>query len=59
MPKNGIFPEIWKKDNIIPIMKPGKQMCEKVAKYRPISLLNVGGNILERALIKRINHYIY
>jgi len=57
--KIGIFPERWKKAKIIPIMKPGIQTCEEVTKYRPISLLNVGGKILERALINRINHYMY
>ena len=40
-------------------MKPGTQTREEVTKYRPISLLNVGGKILERALINRINHYMY
>jgi len=57
--KNGIFPERWKKAKIIPIMKPGTQTCEEVTKYRPISLLHVGGKILERDLINRINHYMY
>ena len=46
-------------DRIVPIMKPGIQTCEVVTKYRPISLLNVGRNILERALINRINQYMY
>ena len=51
--KNGIFPDRWKKAKIIRIMKPGTQTFEEVTKYRPISLLNVGGKILERALINR------
>ena len=59
MPKKGIFPERWKKAKIIPIMKLFTQTWEEVTKYHPISLLNVGGNVLERALINRINHYIY
>jgi len=57
--KNGIFPERWKKAKIIPIMIPGTQTCEEVTKDRPISFLNVGGKILERALINRLNHYMY
>jgi hypothetical protein len=57
--KNGVFPAIWKKAKIIPIMKPGTQNSQEVTKYRPISLLNVGGKILEKAMIKRINHHIY
>jgi len=57
--KNGIFPERWKKAKIIPIMKPGTQTCEEVTKYRPKGFQNLGGKILERALINRINHYMY
>jgi hypothetical protein len=32
---------------------------QDVTKYRPISLLNIGGKILEKALINRINLHIY
>jgi hypothetical protein len=59
MPKKGIFPERWKKAKLIPIMKPHTQNSEDVTKYCPISLLNVGGKILEKALITRINHHMY
>jgi len=57
--KNGIFPEIWKKAKIIPITKPDTQNSQDDTKYRPISLLNIGGKILEKALINRINHHIH
>jgi len=57
--KNGVFPEIWKKAKIIPITKPDTQNSQDVTKYRPISLLNTGGKILEKALINRINHHIH
>jgi len=40
-------------------MKPGIPTSEEVNKYRSISLLNVGGKIMERALINGINHYMY
>ena len=40
-------------------MKPGKEGCNEVNKYRPVSLLNVGGKVLEKLLIDRINHHIY
>jgi hypothetical protein len=59
LPKNGLFPERWLKAIIIPITKPGQQNSKDVIKYRPISLLNVGLRILEKALINRINHHIY
>jgi hypothetical protein len=57
--KRGRFPRRWKIANIIPITKPGKENCTDPSKYRPISLLNIGGKILEKLLIKRINHHIY
>jgi len=40
-------------------MKPHTQNSEDVTKYRPTSLLNIGGKILQKALITRINHHIY
>jgi len=57
--KNGIFPNRWKKHKIILIMKLGTQTYEEVTKYHPIILLSVGGKMLDRALINRINHYMY
>jgi hypothetical protein len=57
--KNGIFLEIWKKAKIIPITKPDTQNSQDVTKYRAISLLNIGGKILEKALINRINHHTH
>jgi hypothetical protein len=44
---------------IITITKPGKEECNDVSKYRPISLLNVGGKLLERLMIDRILFHIY
>ena len=29
------------------------------SKYRPISLLNIGGKVLEKHLINKINHHMY
>jgi hypothetical protein len=40
----------------MPVTKPGKENCEDVTKFRPISLLNTGGKVLEKVLISRINH---
>ena len=59
MPKNRYIPGEMEEDRIVPIMKPGIQTCEVVTKYRPISLLNVEWNVLERALINRIYQYMY
>jgi hypothetical protein len=54
--KQGLFPTIWKKAMIIPIIKPGKERSNEVSKYRPISLLNIGGKVLDKLIINRINH---
>ena len=40
-------------------MKPGKENSDEVSKFRPISLLNTGGKVLEKLLINRINHHVF
>jgi len=48
-----LLPKIWRKANIITILKPGRDA--KVPKsYRPISLLYVPFKILERLILSRI-----
>ena len=49
MPRKGCFPRRWKTAKIIPI-KPGKENSMEPSKYCPISLLNIGGNILEKLI---------
>jgi len=44
---------------VIPITKPGKAEGEEASKFSPISLLDTGGNVLEKLLINRINHHLY
>jgi hypothetical protein len=44
---------------IIPIIKPKKEKCNDASKYRPISLLNIGGKLLERLTIDRMLFHIY
>jgi hypothetical protein len=41
-----------------PIPKPGRENRNDASKYRPISLINVGGKVLEKILINRIMHYL-
>ena len=53
----GVFTTGWKRATVIPITKPGKENSEEVSKVRPISLLNVGGKVLEKLLINRINYH--
>jgi hypothetical protein len=57
--RDGVFPKRWKREQIIPITKPGKEDSYDVSKYRPIGLLSVGGKVLEKVLINRINHRVY
>jgi len=44
---------------IIPIIKPGKEESDEVSKFRPISLLDLGGKVLEKILVNRIYHHVY
>jgi hypothetical protein len=53
------FPKIWKRAKRIPIVKPGKETCEDMTKYRPISLLNTAAKVLEKVLVSRIMYYVY
>ena len=57
--RKGHFPKQWNHSIIIPIVKPGKEGSTDVNKYRPISLLNIGGKVLENLLIDRINHHVF
>ena len=55
--KTGYFPEKWKTAKILMIEKPGREADPDPTKYRPISLLNTEGKILEKLLIERIMHH--
>ena len=53
------FPKRWKRAIIIPIIKPGKENSNDIAKYRPISLISTLAKVLERVLMGRIMHYLH
>jgi hypothetical protein len=57
--KIGYFPKNWKIAKIVPVTKPGKEGSSDPSKYCPISLLNIGGKVLEKLLINRIMHHVY
>jgi len=57
--RDGVFPKRWKRAKLIPIIKPGKEDSYEVWKYRPISLVSVGGKVLEKVMISRVNHHVY
>jgi hypothetical protein len=44
---------------MISIVKPGKEGSTEVARYRPTSLLNVGGKVLKKLLTDRIIHHVF
>jgi len=55
--QRGVFTKRWKRANLIPTVKPGKEKSDEIPNYRPINLLNTGGKVLEKLLIKRSNHH--
>jgi hypothetical protein len=57
--KTGCFSGRGKTAKIIPITKSGKENSTDLSKYRPISLLNIRGKVIEELLINRINHNMY
>ena len=57
--RTGRFPVNWKIAKILPIAKPGREKSADTSKYRPISLLNTEGKVLEKLLSKRITHHLY
>jgi hypothetical protein len=56
--RSGVFPKRWKTAKLIPIVKPGKENSN-MSKFRPTSLLNKGGKVLEKLLINIINHHVF
>ena len=56
--RKGLFPKQWKSSIILPV-KLEKEGINEVCKYHPITLLNVGGKVLEKLIIDRINHYLH
>ena len=48
--EEGIFPEDWKKGNVVPVHK--KEAKKLIKTYRPISLLPIFSKIFERLYIQ-------
>lgn len=51
------FPEQWKRAEVTPVPKPGKDLT-KSAGYRPISLLPTISKIAERVLLQHIDEHL-
>ena len=58
MPMNRVFPKEVENSQNNHNNKTG-QKIKDASKYRTISLINVGGKVLEKILINRILHFIY
>ena len=52
----GIFPEKWKKANVVPVYKNKGDKCV-VKNYRPVSLLPIFGKIFEKCIYDSVYTY--
>ena len=52
----GIFPNVWKKANIVPVHKKNDKRI--VSNYRPVSLLPICGKLLERLIYNCIFKFL-
>ena len=55
MLEEDIFPEDWKKNNVVPAHK--KESKNLIKKYRPISLLHIFSKIFERLIFNSLFNY--
>ena len=52
----GVFPEIWKRANVVPVHKKNSKNLKQ--NYRPISLLPIFGKILEKLIFDSIYQHL-
>ena len=55
--KSGIFPDEWKKGNIVPVHKKANKQF--IANYRPISLLPIFAKIFEKLIYNSLFEYFH
>ena len=53
---SGEFPNVWKKSNIVPVHKKGDKQLIK--NYRPVSLLPICGELMEKLMFNSIFNFI-
>ena len=54
--RHGIFPEMWKKGNVVPVHKKNLKSLKQC--YRPISLLPIFGKILEKLMFNAVYQHL-
>ncbi len=54
--QHGVFPEVWKQANVIPIFKKNDKASPK--NYRPVSLLCILGKVMEKIVFKHMYNYL-
>ena len=52
-----IFPNIWKKSNVVPVRKKGDKQV--VDNYRSVSLLPIFGKILEKLIFNSLFEFLH
>jgi hypothetical protein len=57
--RTACFPRRWKTTIIIPIIKPGKETCDDIFKYLPISLINTTAKVIEKILTNGIMLFLH
>lgn len=55
--REGVFPERWRRANLVFLRKEGKPE-NLPSSYRPICLLDEMGKLLERVIVQRIHDYL-
>ena len=56
MLEEGIFPDDWKKSNVVPVHK--KESTNLIKNYRPISLLPIFSKIFEQHIFNSLYNYL-
>ena len=54
--EHGVFPQLWKKANIVPVHK--KSSKQVIKNYRPISLLPIFGKLFEKLIFSSIYNHL-
>ena len=55
MLEEGIFPDDWKKSNVVPVHK--KESTNLIKNYHPISLLPIFSKVFERLMFNSLYNY--